>query len=118
MTTVHRVVRPLWMCAVDGFPWPCLEARQLLRELCVDDPSVMQRHMAQLMAVAEHEIGVLDRMTLYRRFVAWTLDDGQRCVVCGSLRHAVIPGVPPRLVPCNEVQQRLTDEAARVRVDG
>ncbi len=104
MTRVHRVVRPWWTCAIDGLPWPCVEARQLLREMFVDDRSVLQRHMAQLMAVAENEIGFLDRATLYKRFVAWTLSNGQRCTVCGSLRHAVIAGLPPRLVPCNDVR--------------
>jgi len=57
--------------------------------------------MVKLMAIAQRELGDTDLATLYRRFLAWTLELDQRCAICGSRRHAVLHGVPPRLIPCD-----------------
>jgi len=35
--------------------------------------------MAKLMAITQHEMIRADPTTLYRRFVGWTLEPGQRC---------------------------------------
>jgi hypothetical protein len=53
------------------------------------------------MAIAQRELDDTNLATLYRRFLAWTLEPDQRCAICGSRRHAALPGVPPRLVPCD-----------------
>lgn len=116
-SSIHRAVEPLWMCAADGLPWPCEPARELLREVHTGDLDRLLRHMTQVMAVAEQDIGVLDRAALYRRFVVWALDEGQRCAMCGSPRHAAIPDVPPRLVPCNEVRGVVAGDVRAVSVD-
>ncbi|MGI5180529.1 hypothetical protein ACQEVZ_29865 [Dactylosporangium sp. CA-152071] len=102
MSAAHRVVRPSWTCAVDGLPWPCVEAQQALSS---SDPAALLQTMAKLMAIAQRELDGTDLATLYRRFLAWTLEPDQRCAICGSRRHAVTPGVPPRLVPCNGLRQ-------------
>ncbi|WP_327007954.1 hypothetical protein OHA72_12160 [Dactylosporangium sp. NBC_01737] len=39
------------------------------------------------------------------RFIAWTLEPDQRCAICDSRRHAVMPGVPPRLIPCDGLRE-------------
>jgi hypothetical protein len=88
---------------VDGFPWPCPTARRALVEVFAADRVGLQRHMLQLVTVAEGEIGGRTPAELYHRFVAWALGPGERCRVCSSSRHAAIAGVPPRLVPCNKV---------------
>jgi transcriptional regulator with XRE-family HTH domain len=98
LSAAHRVLRPSWTCASDGLPWPCSEAQQALS---VNDLAALQRTMAKLMAIAGSELPDRRPDALYRRFLAWTFEPGQRCTVCGSRRHAVIPGVPPRLIPCN-----------------
>jgi hypothetical protein len=99
VTAVHRVLRPSCTCAVDGLLWPCAEARRTLSRI---DPAELQQTMAKLMAIAQGELVGTDPATLYRRFVGWTLEPGQRCAICGSRRHAVILDVPPRLIPCDE----------------
>lgn len=119
MSTAHRVIRPLWMCAVDGQAWPCAPARTMILDLCGGRGTATQRHMAQLMAQTEAEIGVLDTGALYRRFVAWALAPGERCRVCESTQHAVIPGIPPRLVPCRDLHAVLAERSVRAeQADG
>lgn len=98
MNPAHRAVRPSWTCTVDGLPWPCTEAQQSLSST---DPAVLRQTMAKLMAIAQRELDNTDLATLYRRFLAWTLESEQLCAICGSRRHAVLPGVPPRLIPCD-----------------
>jgi hypothetical protein len=56
------------------------------------------------MAIAQGELAGTDPATLYRRFVGWTLQPGQRCAICGSRRHTVIADVPPRLIPCDDLR--------------
>ncbi|GAA0734280.1 hypothetical protein Drose_35105 [Dactylosporangium roseum] len=104
MNATHRVVRPSWTCAVDELPWPCTEAQRSLR---TNDPAMLRQTMANLMAIAQQELDDTDPTTLYRRFLAWTLEPDQRCAICGSRRHAVIPGVPPRLIPCDGLRTAL-----------
>ncbi|GAA0734314.1 hypothetical protein Drose_35065 [Dactylosporangium roseum] len=101
MSAAHRVLRPFWTCAADGLPWPCAEAR---RRLSSNDLAVLRQTMAKLMAIAQGELDDTDLATLYRRFVAWTLEPDQRCAICGSRRHAAISGVAPRLIPCNALR--------------
>jgi hypothetical protein len=60
----------------------------------------LARHLADLMSLAVADLAVADPTKLYRRFLKWTLNKGVCCGACGKPGHAVIPGVPPRLVPC------------------
>lgn len=101
MTAVHRVRRPSWTCAADGFPWPCALARRTLSSI---NPATLQQTMAKLMAIAQGELTDVKPTTLYRRFIGWTLEPGQRCAICGSRRHTVILDVPPRLIPCDNLR--------------
>ena len=71
------------------------------RSLASNDPAAVRQTMAKLMAIAQRELDDTDLATLYRRFLAWTLEPDQRCAICGSRRHAVLPAVPPRLIPCD-----------------
>jgi hypothetical protein len=63
--------------------------------------------MAKLMAVAQGELDI-DLTALYWRFLAWTLEPDQRCAICDSRRHAVLPGAPPRLIPCDGLRAAFT----------
>jgi hypothetical protein len=101
----HRALRPLWRCAVDGAPWPCSDARRALRTAFGSDSVGLQRHLVLLLMVAERELSGVALAELYRRFVAWALTAGEQCRVCGSPRHAVLPGLPPRVVPCDKVRR-------------
>ena len=107
MSAAHRVLRPSWTCAVDRLPWPCAEARRILSKI---DPAALQQTMARLMAIAQGELVGTDPAALYRRFVGWTLEPGQRCALCGSRRHAVILDVPPRLIPCDELRTAIATD--------
>lgn len=85
---------------VDGCAWPCLEARVALRVSAGEDIIGLRQHLAWLAIVAERELPGVVAADLYARFVGWTLGAGERCPVCGSVRHSVMAGVPPRVVPC------------------
>jgi hypothetical protein len=38
-----------------------------------------------------------------------TQEPGRRCAICGSYRHTVILDVPPRLIPCDDLQKAAED---------
>lgn len=95
----------MWTCAIDGAQWPCTPARLALTAAYGRGSAELAAHLAALMAIAEQELVTLDRAGLYRRFLAWTRADGELCRVCGRRGHAVLPGLPPRLVPCEEVRE-------------
>jgi hypothetical protein len=66
------------------------------------------------MAVAAADLGRPDPAGLYTRFVAWALPPAQACRVCGRPSHGVLPGLPPRLNPCD----RLHDDPPGTRTAG
>lgn len=108
----HAPLRPSWTCAMDGAEWPCADARRAILDAHGGGGSTAaQRQMLALLAAAIAETGQRDTTVMYRRFVGWALVPGERCHVCQGLRHAVVPGVPPRLVPCNEMHSLLAEYA-------
>jgi hypothetical protein len=96
----HRVRRPEWRCRTDGEEWPCEGARKLLAD-AYPDREALVRHMAHLMAQAAEDLGIPAPATLYRRFLGWTRDRSESCRACGRSSHAVVPGLPSRLFPCD-----------------
>lgn len=108
----HEPVRPSWRCTVDGFRWPCPQSRVVLREVFGGDWTALQRRLLLVVAVAECELPGVTNADLYRRFVAWAMSPEEVCRVCGSSRHAVVSGVPPRLVPCDRLRHVVTGERA------
>lgn len=109
--TAHVPARPSWTCVVDGAEWPCHDARQTVLAMHGGQAEPAQRQMLRLMALAMDEMGEHDTPAMYRRFVSWALARGERCRVCQSSRHAVIVGMSPRLVPCNEMHALLAEYA-------
>lgn len=101
--SAHRVARPAWRCAIDGTDWPCAPAKQQLIEGC-DDPAAVVTLLCALMSRAADDLGVADPTDLYDRFVAWTISPTEACRACGRLRHAAAAGLPPRLVPCDQLR--------------
>jgi rRNA maturation protein Nop10 len=67
--------------------------------------------MAYLMGLAASDLNQPDPTRLYRRFVGWTLDDRDRCPACGRRGHAPVPGVPPRLCPCDKLYEAGSTDA-------
>lgn len=55
-------------------------------------------------------LGLPSEATLYHRFVGWTLGRDRTCRVCGSRRHDVLPGLPPRLFPCDKLHEDLRQD--------
>jgi len=90
---------------VDGHDWPCLEARTVLSTAYRTDPDRLSRLMAVLMGRAADDLHVPAPASLHHRFVAWTRRRDDPCPVCGTLRHTVLAGVPPRLAGCERVRQ-------------
>lgn len=99
MSHDHRVRRPAWVCAVDGYPWPCAPARAALVG-AFPDQVVLTCLAARWMAQAAADLAVAGPTALYGRFVAWALHPAEACRVCGSPRHRARAGLPPRLTPC------------------
>jgi hypothetical protein len=99
---VHpRPERPGWRCQEDGDEWPCHLARKTLTETFIGNEEQLSRHMARLQIAAAVELGVADPASLYGRFVRWTEPTQVTCGRCEKTRHRAIPGLPPRLFPCN-----------------
>lgn len=102
----HRPCRPAWICAVDAAAWPCPTAREALIDAHRIDPDALSSHLSALLRQAASDLRPADPAHLYPRFIAWALSSDRACRLCGRSRHDAIPGVPPRLLPC-EVANRL-----------
>jgi hypothetical protein len=98
----HTPARPSWICPQDGESWPCELARKQLAEIFLGSEDRLSAQMARLMGVAAHDLGLPDSSKLYRRFVRWTVDGAMlQCGRCGRSGHQALPGLPPRLFPCD-----------------
>ncbi|MEV2242149.1 hypothetical protein [Micromonospora sp. NPDC049891] len=84
----HTPLRPTWCCRTDGQPWPCGEARLLLRVEYEHNRTGLPIYLAGLMCEAMRDLYHLnphDAPTppaLFSRFLAWT-------------RPATAPSGPP-----------------------
>ncbi|MFJ6198586.1 hypothetical protein [Micromonospora sp. NPDC092111] len=73
----HTPLRPMWFCRADGQPWPCPEARLLLRAEYGDRQPALSIYLAGLMYEAMHDLYHLNPhdgpapRDLFQRFVAW-----------------------------------------------
>jgi hypothetical protein len=97
----HGASRPLWIYAVCADEWPCPPARSDILDRYADDWVGAARQMTRLMDLAATDLGVADPTRLYKRFVRWTLGPDRACRVCGEAGHDALPGVQPRLIPCD-----------------
>jgi hypothetical protein len=113
VTSAHQVLRPEWVCRTDGYDWPCVAARALLIDVHGVGSVALMTHMTRLLMVAAEDLEPAAPARTYRRFVAWTLPKGTRCRVCGRFRHDVVPGVPLRLVPCDQVRELARERQAQ-----
>jgi hypothetical protein len=86
-------------CGVD---WPCEPIRPVLLKAHLEDRDEVQWHMTWLIPMAANELGVSDPAKLFRRFLGWTLEKDAACRVCGKAGHDFLPGVPPRLLSCDD----------------
>ncbi|MFY1578331.1 hypothetical protein ACN26Z_25880 [Verrucosispora sp. WMMD703] len=74
----HTPLRPTWCCRTDGQPWPCGEARLLLRAEYEHNLTGLSIYLAGLMHEAMRDLYHLnphDAPTppvLFSRFLAWT----------------------------------------------
>lgn len=100
----HRVRRPQWTCVADGTDWPCPPAREAMARAFGADSAALSMLMAYLMGLAAAELDQADPARLYRRFLGWLLDADHRCPACGRRGHIPMPGAPPRLCPCDHLQ--------------
>jgi hypothetical protein len=73
----------------------------MIGDLHAGDYESLARHMAKLMSQAADDLGPANPTKLYKRFIGWTPAGGHACRVCGKPGHDAVPGVPPRLVPCD-----------------
>lgn len=99
--TDHHPTRPLWQCCSCRTDWPCQSVTGLVAALSAIDREQFAGRMTRLMSVAADELGPVSPARLYRRFVGWVLEEGHRCRVCEKRGHDVLPGLPPRLFPCD-----------------
>ncbi|MGV9215427.1 hypothetical protein ACTFTM_26530 [Micromonospora sp. RB23] len=75
--TPHTPLRPMWCCRADGRPWPCPDARLLLKAEFDEDPVALTIYLAGLYHEAAHDLYQLNPYDgptpreLFERFVAW-----------------------------------------------
>ncbi|WP_433321193.1 hypothetical protein ACQP0U_27030 [Micromonospora sp. CA-269861] len=75
--TPHTPLRPMWCCRADGLPWPCADARLLLKAEFDEDPAALTIYLAGLYHEAAHDLYQLNPYggpaprELFERFVAW-----------------------------------------------
>ncbi|MET7705695.1 hypothetical protein [Micromonospora sp. NPDC005413] len=73
----HTPLRPMWFCRVDGQPWPCAEAKLLLRAEFEDNRPGLSIYLAGMFYEATRDLYHLNPhdgptpRELYERFVAW-----------------------------------------------
>ena len=73
----HLPIRPLWVCRACGLPWPCAEARLLLRVEYDANPIDLAIYLSGLYHEAAHDLFRLNPhdgptpRELFERFVAW-----------------------------------------------
>jgi hypothetical protein len=87
---------------VDGQEWPCAAARKSLTD-AFGDREDLARHMAVFLVMAAEDLRAAGPSGLYRRLIGWTLGRDEVCRACGKGGHTAIAGIPPRLVPCDEL---------------
>ncbi|PZG15460.1 hypothetical protein C1I95_19550 [Micromonospora craterilacus] len=74
----HTPLRPMWCCRADGQPWPCAEARLLLRAEFDRNLAGLTIYLAGLMYEAIRDLYHLnphdgpEPKALFDRFVGWT----------------------------------------------
>lgn len=71
----HLPIRPLWLCAACGQPWPCGTARLSLLAEYQGNRVALGVYLASLMAEAQNQLAELDGGTapadLTARFLGW-----------------------------------------------
>ncbi|PSK61904.1 hypothetical protein B0E53_06202 [Micromonospora sp. MH33] len=73
----HLPIRPLWLCRACGSPWPCAQARLLLKAEYADHPVDLAVYLSGLYHEATHDLFRLNPhdgptpRDLFDRFVAW-----------------------------------------------
>ncbi|WP_027659837.1 hypothetical protein [Salinispora fenicalii] len=73
----HTPLRPTWTCRACGHPWPCAEARLLLKAEYETRQSSLSIYLAGLLYEAMHDLYHLNPhdgpnpRELFDRFVAW-----------------------------------------------
>jgi hypothetical protein len=78
----HAPLRPLWICRSCAIPWPCAQARLLLKAEYWENRENLPAYMVAVLyeAVADlHRLdpGGLDLAAVFTRFVGWTRRDHQ-----------------------------------------
>lgn len=86
---------------MDGEEWPCAGSREQLLAGFAGDPDGLAGHLFWVMEKAVDDLHPGTPVRLYRRFVGWSLAEDAACRVCGRGGHDWVPGVLPRLVPCD-----------------
>ncbi|MFG1678177.1 hypothetical protein [Micromonospora sp. NPDC049282] len=73
----HLPLRPLWLCRTCGAPWPCAQARLLLKVEYADHPVDLAVYLSGLYHEATHDLFRLNPQDgptprdLFDRFVGW-----------------------------------------------
>ncbi|MFI7304220.1 hypothetical protein ACIBM8_13500 [Micromonospora aurantiaca] len=73
----HLPIRPLWLCRACGAPWPCAQARLLLKVEYADHPVDLAVYLSGLYHEATHDLFRLNPQDgptpreLFERFVGW-----------------------------------------------
>ncbi|MEU7806655.1 hypothetical protein AB0B18_09345 [Micromonospora chalcea] len=73
----HLPIRPLWLCRACGAPWPCAQARLLLKAEYADHPVDLAVYLSGLYHEATHDLFRLNPhdgptpRELFERFVGW-----------------------------------------------
>jgi hypothetical protein len=94
-----------------------MNARLLIKHHQRDEYHAVEATMTGLLRLADADIDECDRLKLCQDFTAWTRRH-EVCGVCGSGEHIARPGVPPRLIQCDELLGLMTGGQAGASAEG
>jgi hypothetical protein len=89
-------------------------ARKQLGDAFFGNEAALAIKMAKLSNAAANDLGLADPSNLYRRFVHWIFTDPSPCGRCGKSSHRALPGLPPRLFPCDPKDPRQREDIERL----
>ncbi len=69
--SAHCALRPKWLCAACGGPWPCFTRRQQLAAEYEGAPTSLSIYLAKSMVEAAYDLPDRPAGLIYEQFLGW-----------------------------------------------